>query len=48
MRGKPSEKLNAFADEEEMIDEALDYKDHPIAGSVGLREKLTRGNFKFW
>ena len=39
-REKPSEKLNAFADEEEMIDEALDDKDHLIAGAVGLRRSL--------
>jgi hypothetical protein len=31
--------------EEEMIDEALDDKDHLIAGAVGLREELTGGNF---
>jgi len=43
---KPLEELNALADEEEMIDEVLDDKDHPIAGAIGLREELTGGNFE--
>ena len=38
--------MNALADEKEIIDEALDDKDHPIAGSIGLREELTGGNFE--
>jgi len=40
---KPLEELNALGEEEEMIDEALDDKDHLIAGAVGLREQLTGG-----
>jgi hypothetical protein len=43
---KPLEELNALADEEEMIDEVLDDKDHPIVGAFGLREQLTGGNFE--
>ena len=43
---KPLEELNALADEEEMIDEALDDKDHPLAGAIGLREELTGGNIE--
>ena len=38
--------MNALADEEEIIDEALDDKDHPIAGAIGLREEFTGGNFE--
>ena len=40
---KPLEEMNALADEEEMIDEDLDEKDHPIAVAAVLEEQLTEG-----
>ena len=37
--------MHALADEDDdIIDEDLDDKDHPIAGAVGLKEQLTGGN----
>merc|ERR1719430_2716308 len=41
---KPLEEMHALNEEEDIIDEDLDDKDHPIAGAVGLREQLTGGN----
>ena len=38
--------MNALADED-MIDQGLDEKDHPIAGAAALREELTGGNYFF-
>ena len=40
---KPLEEMDAPA-VEELIDQALDDKDHQIAGAIGLREQLTGGN----
>merc|ERR1711862_930994 len=41
---KPLEEMHALADEDDdIIDEDLDDKDHPIAGAVGLKEQLTGG-----
>merc|ERR1712106_330177 len=40
---KPLEEMNALADDEEMIDEDLDEKDHPIAVAAVLEEQLTEG-----
>merc|ERR1711970_24985 len=50
---KPLEELNALADDEEMIDQGLDEKEHPInpvgeevggGGAAGLIEQLTGGD----
>merc|ERR1712079_363803 len=35
---KPLEEMRDLAEEEEILDEDLDEKDHPIAGAVGLKE----------
>merc|ERR1712130_318021 len=38
---KPLEEMHALAEEEEEInDEGVDDKDHPIAGAIGLRDQL--------
>ena len=41
---KPLEEMRDLAEEEEILDEDLDEKDHPIAGIVGLKDQLTGGN----
>ena len=44
---KPLEEMHALAEEEEEInDEGVDDKDHPIAGAIGLRDQLIGG--KAW
>jgi len=41
---KPLEEMHALAEEEEEInDEGVDDKDHPIAGAIGLRDQLIGG-----